>query len=173
MTWFLRLASLVCRSVSYYITLHDWVIKWFQTSWKKWAAFKLIKNAASGIFPLTSHDGSATKNVPRAHESRLLRRLKCSPSCILLINRDWTWGRGWRELFWYWEQNGWTVGETFYSFHGEILSKIIARTARRHLDGRHLLFGVSINLQTWTDASGALNVNFRKISDVFGRRFVI
>ena len=30
-----------------------------------------------------------------------------------------------------------------------------------------------INLQTRTDASGALNVNFRKISDVFGRRFVI
>ena len=81
-------------------------------------------------------------NVPRAHESSLLLKLKCSPSCILLINRDWTWGRGWRELFWYWEQNVWAVGETFYSFHGEILSKIMARTARRHLDGRHLLFGL-------------------------------
>ena len=95
MTWLLRLASLVCRSVSYYITLHDWVIKWFQISSQKWAAFKLIRNAASRIFPLTSHGGSATKNVHRAHESSQLRRLKCSrPSCILLINRDWTWGRG-------------------------------------------------------------------------------
>ena len=46
-----------------------------------------------------------------------------------------------------WEQNGWTVGETFYSFHGELLSKIITRTAR-HLDGRHFLFGVS--LPSWT-----------------------
>ena len=39
-------------------------------------------------------------------------------------------------------------GGTFYSFHGERLSKNIARTARRQLDGRHLLFG--IYLQTLT-----------------------
>ena len=32
-------------------------------------------------------------------------------------------------------------GRTFYSFHGELLSKNMARTARRQLDGRNLLFG--------------------------------
>ena len=32
---------------------------------------------------------------------------------------------------WYWEQNGRTVGGTFYSFHGEILSIRMARTAWR------------------------------------------
>ena len=52
------------------------------------------------------------------------------------------------ELFWLFEQNGGTVGRTLYSFHGEILSKNIARTARSQLDG-HLLFGVY--LQTWAD----------------------
>ena len=30
-TQLLSLAWLICRSVSYYTTLHDWVIKWFQT----------------------------------------------------------------------------------------------------------------------------------------------
>ena len=43
-------------------------------------------------------------------------------------------------------------GGTFHSFHeeeiGELLAKIIARTARRQLDGRHLLFGE--HLQYWT-----------------------
>ena len=41
-----------------------------------------------------------------------------------------------------------TVGETFYSFHGEILSKIIARTGRRQLDGQHMLFGVYLQSRT-------------------------
>ena len=44
------------------------------------------------------------------------------------------------ELFWQWVQNG----GTFYSFHeeeiGELLAKNIAKTERRQLDGRHLLF---------------------------------
>ena len=58
-----------------------------------------------------------------------------------------TWGRGWVVLI---ERTKWlTFGETPCSFHGEILSKIIPRTARRQLDGRHLLFRVY--LQTWTD----------------------
>ena len=43
-------------------------------------------------------------------------------------------------------------GETFHSFHreviGELLAKNMARTARRKLDGRHLLFGQY--LQNWT-----------------------
>ena len=45
-----------------------------------------------------------------------------------------TWGRD-RVLF---EVSN---GGTFYSFHDELLSKNIARTARRQLDGRKLLFG--------------------------------
>ena len=40
-------------------------------------------------------------------------------------------------------------GRTFYSSHGELLSKNIGRTARRQLDGRHLLFGVYILLRYW------------------------
>ena len=40
-------------------------------------------------------------------------------------------------------------GRTFYSSHGELLSKNIGRTARRQLDGRHLLFGVYILLTYW------------------------
>ena len=39
-------------------------------------------------------------------------------------------------------------GGTFYSFHGKLLSKNIARRARRQLDGRYLLSG--IYLQTLT-----------------------
>ena len=53
------------------------------------------------------------------------------------------------ELFWLFEQNGWTVGRTLCSFHGEILSKNMARTAKSQLDGQHLLFGVY--LQTLAD----------------------
>ena len=47
------------------------------------------------------------------------------------------------------EQNSGTVEWTLYSFHSEILSKNIARTARRQLNGQHLLAGVY--LQTWAD----------------------
>ena len=43
----------------------------------------------------------------------------------------------------------WLNCRRFYSFHGEILSKNIARTARSKLDGQHTLFGVY--LQTWAD----------------------
>ena len=58
-----------------------------------------------------------------------------------------TWGRGWVVLL---VRTKWrNCRRTFYSFHGEILSKNIARTARRQLDGQHLLFGVY--LQTWAD----------------------
>ena len=39
-------------------------------------------------------------------------------------------------------------GRTFNSFHGKLLSKNIARTARRQFNGRYLLFRVY--LQTWT-----------------------
>ena len=39
-------------------------------------------------------------------------------------------------------------GGTSNSFHGELLSKKITRTAKTQLDGRHLLIGVY--LQTWT-----------------------
>ena len=45
-------------------------------------------------------------------------------------------------MFWLFEQNGGTVGWTLYSFHGEIFSTNIARTARSQLDGQNLLFGV-------------------------------
>ena len=59
-----------------------------------------------------------------------------------------TWGWGWVVLVvtikW---QN---CHGTFYSFHGEIMSKNITRTARRQLDGQHLLLGVYY-LQTWAD----------------------
>ena len=41
-----------------------------------------------------------------------------------------------------------TVGETFYLLHGERLSKIIARTGRRQLDGQHMLFGVYLQSRT-------------------------
>ena len=32
----------------------------------------------------------------------------------------------------------------FYSFHGELLFKNMARTARRQLDERYMLFGVDL-----------------------------
>ena len=51
-----------------------------------------------------------------------------------------TWGRGRVVLV---VRTKWpNYRGTFYSFHGEILSKNITRTARRQLDGQHLLFGV-------------------------------
>ena len=54
---------------------------------------------------------------------------------------DKTWGRVWVVF----EVSN---GETCYLIYGELLSKDIARTARRLLDGQHLLFGVY--LQSWT-----------------------
>ena len=36
---------------------------------------------------------------------------------------------------------------TFYSFHGETLPKNIARTARRHFDRQHLIFGVYLQTE--------------------------
>ena len=56
-----------------------------------------------------------------------------------------TWGRGWVALL---VRTKWRncLG-IFYSFHGEILSKNMARTARRQLDGQHLLFGIILKEQ--------------------------
>ena len=51
MTRLFCLAWLVCRSVSYYRTLHDWVIKWFQTRWQKCPAFKTYKKCGRPDFP--------------------------------------------------------------------------------------------------------------------------
>ena len=57
-------------------------------------------------------------------------RQKCS-----LVAGYWTVNRENLGMRFSWfssdNKNGWTVGGTFYSFHGEMLSKIIARTARR------------------------------------------
>ena len=49
--WFSRSAWLVCRSVSYYTTFPDWVNKWFQPSWQKWASFKTHKKCGRRDFP--------------------------------------------------------------------------------------------------------------------------
>ena len=68
---------------------------------------------------------------------------KVQPCCRLLS----TWGRGWVVLV---VRTKWrNCRGIFCSFHGEILSKNIGRTARRQLAGQHLLFGVY--LQTWAD----------------------
>ena len=89
MTRLLCLPWLVCRSVSYYTNLHDWIIKWFQTRWQKCPAFKTCKKCGRPDFPsqlcrswkslavskLASNGGSATKQVPQAPESHQLRRL--------------------------------------------------------------------------------------------------
>ena len=67
-TWLLRLAWLVCRSDSYYTTLHDWVIKWFQTRWQKWAAFKTHKKCGRQDLPLRlrrSRKSLAASSSPR------------------------------------------------------------------------------------------------------------
>ena len=58
----------------------------------------------------------------------------------LLTKRTWGWAWVVLEV-----SNG---GGTFYLFHGELLSKNIARTAERQLDGGYLIFRVY--LQTWT-----------------------
>ena len=55
-----------------------------------------------------------------------------------------TWGQVWVVFK---VSNG-EVAERFPCFTANILSKNMARTARRQLDGRHLLFGVY--LQTWS-----------------------
>ena len=56
-------------------------------------------------------------------------------------------------------------GRTFYSFHGELLSKNIATTARRQLEGRHLPFGVFerlfyVSLNLVADLTLCLNFDF-------------
>ena len=58
-----------------------------------------------------------------------------------------TWRRGWVVLIVRTKCRN--CRGTFYSFHGDILSKNFARTARRQLDGQHLLFGAY--LLTWAD----------------------
>ena len=51
-----------------------------------------------------------------------------------------TWGRGWVVLV---VRTKWrTCRGTFHSFRLEVLSENIARTARKQLDGQHLLLGV-------------------------------
>ena len=86
MTRRLRLAWHVCRSVSYYTILHDWVIKWFQTRWQKCTAFKTHEKCGRPDFPLwLCHSRKSlaasplasrgTKKVPRTPESRQLCRL--------------------------------------------------------------------------------------------------
>ena len=56
-------------------------------------------------------------------------------------------------------------GRTFYSSHGELLSKNIGRTARRQLEGRHLPFGVFerlfyVSLNLMADLTLCLNFDF-------------
>ena len=56
-------------------------------------------------------------------------------------------------------------GRRFYSFHGELLSKNIATTARRQLEGRHLPFGVFerlfyVSLNLVADLTLCLNFDF-------------
>ena len=66
---------------------------------------------------------------------------------VIELLTEKTWGRGWVILV---IRTKWrNCRGTFSSFHCEILSKNIARTARRQLAGQHLLFGVY--LQTWAD----------------------
>ena len=50
-TSLLRLACLVCMSVSYYTTLPDWILKCFKTRWQNWAAFKTHKKCGRRDFP--------------------------------------------------------------------------------------------------------------------------
>ena len=55
---------------------------------------------------------------------------------VIELLTEKTWGRGWLDLV---VRTKWcNCRGTFYSFHGQILSKNITRTARR----QHLLFGV-------------------------------
>ena len=66
---------------------------------------------------------------------------------VIELLTEKTWGRGWVVLV---IRTKWRdCRGTFSSFHREILSKNMARTARRQLAGQHLLFGVY--LQTWAD----------------------
>ena len=56
-------------------------------------------------------------------------------------------------------------GRRFYSFHGELLSKNMATTARRQLEGRHLPFGVFerlfyVSLNLMADLTPCLNFDF-------------
>ena len=56
-------------------------------------------------------------------------------------------------------------GRRFYSFHGELLSKNMATTARRQLEGRHLPFGVFerlfyVSLNLMADLTLCLNCDF-------------
>ena len=55
-TRLLPLARRVCRSVSYYTTVHDWA-KWFQTRWQKCVAFKTHKKCGR------PHSKAAHKNL--------------------------------------------------------------------------------------------------------------
>ena len=72
------------------------------------------------------------------------------PRCWLQVIKPVTeksWGRGWVVLV---GRTKWqNCRGTFYSFKCDIFSKNMAITARRQLDGQHLLFGVY--LQTWAD----------------------
>ena len=51
MTWLLCLAWHICRTVSHFTTFPDWVIKWFQSRWQKWAAFKTHKKCGREDLP--------------------------------------------------------------------------------------------------------------------------
>ena len=60
------------------------------------------------------------------------------------------------ELFWLWKQK-WRSFHLFQAKElGEKIAKNMARTARRQLEGRHLLFGEY--LRSWTN----LNVHYRR-----------
>ena len=58
---------------------------------------------------------------------------------IIELLTEKNWGRVWVAF----EVSNGEVSNcrTFYSFHGELLSKNMERTARRQLEGRHLLLG--------------------------------
>ena len=73
MTRLLCLPWLICRSVSHYTNLHDWVIKLFQTRWQKCPAFRTSKKCGRADFPLW---------LCTAHENPL--QLLCSPRVVAL-----------------------------------------------------------------------------------------
>ena len=79
-------------------------------------------------------------------------RQKCSPLQVKGPLTEKTWGRSWVVFF----VLVLRISLELQLELGEIMAKNIAKTARRQLGGRHLLFGEY--LRSWTK----LNVNYRR-----------
>ena len=140
-------------SVHMHELLELWLINTVYYSFKICPQFWLAKSTS-----IIHHNQLLITKFGRILCLTMKCRQKCNPLQVNALLTEKTWGRGWVVLVVERKMaNTSLVSRVELQLElGEIIAKNIAKTARRQLGGRHLLFGEY--LRSWTN----LNVHYRR-----------